>query len=169
MTYGELLHIAAKHWVHKACCLYRAEQVSRRQTALAKTHEECVSAIMPWNSGGWWEGLDGGCSHRWTDVSPVLTSRGDGRLHFCFSPLQLSFLIELRPGFLLAFPFTCVDSITVHELPGSCCSPSAAAFWVFCRFTKVPSNARKGCASPTLSHLSALHWSFPRGKPAKTL
>lgn len=43
VTCGELLQIAAKHWVHKACCLYRAEQVARRQTPLGKINEECVS------------------------------------------------------------------------------------------------------------------------------
>lgn len=105
------------------------------------------------HSGGWWEGLDGGCSHKWTDLSPLLPSRGAGRLHFCFSPLQLSFLVELGQGFLLAFLFTCINSVTMCELPGSCCSPSAAALRVFCCFTNQPSKPPKGWSSPTLSHL----------------
>lgn len=69
--------------------------------------------------------------YKWTDLSPLLPSRRAIRLHFCFSLLQLHFLVELRQGFLLAFAFTCIDSVTVHKLPGSCCSPSAAALWVF--------------------------------------
>lgn len=104
-------------------------------------------------SRGSWEGLDGACSHKWTDLSPLLPSRGAGRLQFCFFPLQLSFLVELGQGFLLAFPFICIDSVTVPELHGSCCSPSAVALWVFCCFTKPPSKPPKGWSSPTLSHL----------------
>lgn len=38
-------------------------------------------------------------------------------------------------------------------LHGSCCSPSAAALWVFCCFTKLPSKPPKGWSSPTFSPL----------------
>lgn len=96
---------------------------------------------------------------------------GQDLLHFCFSPLQLRFLVELEQDFLLAFPFiTCIYLVTTHEMPGSHCSPSAAVLRVFCPVLPdchqlLPKGEPH---QPTPTCLSAPCWSFPSGKPAKT-
>lgn len=66
---------------------------------------------------------------------------------FTFGFLLCSSTFWLSWGRVFYLPFP------VHELSGYCCSPSAAALWVFCCFTKPPSKPSKGWSSPILSHL----------------
>lgn len=171
MTYGELLQIAAKHWVHKARCLYTAEQVARRQTALGKTHEECVSAIMPWNrveddEKAWME---------------VVATSGQTFLLFCpqeemagftFVFLFCSSAFWLSWGGVFYLPFHSPASIQL--LCMSCLDPAAALQQQHFGFSAILPKHRqmppKGeLHQPSPTCLSALQWSFPRGKPAKTL
>ena len=167
----EALQIAAKCWVHKPCCLHRAEWVARRQTALGKINEERVSAITPWN------GVEDDEVVATSGQTFLLFCPGEGLagqdlLHFGFSSLQLRFLVESGQDFLLAFPFiTCIYLVTMHEMPGSHCSPSAAVLWVF--YPVLPNCHQllpKGePPHPPPACLSTPCWSFPSGKPAKTL
>lgn len=111
---------------------------------------------MLWKNGRWWEGLDGGCSYRWTDLSPLLSSRGPGRLHFWFSALQLNFLIELGQGFLLAF--SCAWAVWILLQPFS---SSTLGFLLFYQTTLKA--FQRVILTNSLPPASALHWSFPRG------
>lgn len=63
--------------------------------------------------------------------------------------------------FCLPFP--------VHELSGYCCSPSAAAFGFSAVLLNPLKAPQRVILTNSLPPASALHWSFPRGKSAKTL
>lgn len=168
VTCGELLQIAAKHWVHKACCLYRAEWVARRQTALGKIHEECF-CLMPWNT----------VEDDYKVWMEVVATSGQTFLLFC--PLEelagFSFVLLCSSAFWLTWgrvsflPFHSLASI--QFLCMSCLDAAAALqqqhFGLSAVLPDHHRSPQRVILTNPLSPASALHWSFPRGKPAKAL
>lgn len=167
MTCGELLQIAAKHWVHKACCLYRGEWVARRHSSGKNTWRMCF-CLMPWNRVE---------DHEKAWMELVATS---GQTSFALKRSWQASILAFSPaaqlfGWVGAGIFTCL-SIHLHWF--SYCawaawillqpfSSSTLGFLLFYQ-TTIKAPQRVILTNP-LPPASALHWSFPRGKPAKTL